>query len=391
MAKNAESINSNNQENKEKLETIKNVVQKEAIDTKLILDSIPIGVCITDQQGVLINVNIAFSKLFGYTKEELIGQPFTILLPERNRQSFSYLHKKWKGQLYEQRGNWRMINKDGDEFTVLSNASFQQDEQTGQYQQFTFLVDTKDQEQSHLELQSTIDLLYQRLEIQDHAHQQDEHDLKNNVGSMVNIADILLNRKPTQEQERWLRMLMQVGTKTMHMLKASSDYARMEKESYAPEISKFSFAETMQEVISNLQEIANRKSASFSFAYNGKATSLEHIAITLEADRYYMEELLRFLLQNALEASPDHAEITIEVEKEEAFVLKFHNQGIIPSDIQSHFFEKYVSSGKNQGSGLGTYLAKLIVELHGGTITYRTSEKAGTTIFIHLPRQVVVD
>jgi two-component system sensor histidine kinase/response regulator len=50
--------------------------------------------------------------------------------------------------------------------------------------------------------------------------------------------------------------------------------------------------------------------------------------------------------------------------------------------MHSTFFEKYTTSGKKGGTGLGTYSAKLIAETQGGRISMDSSEEKGTTIKI---------
>ena len=40
--------------------------------------------------------------------------------------------------------------------------------------------------------------------------------------------------------------------------------------------------------------------------------------------------------------------------------MVIENPGEVPAEIRSHFFDKFVTSGKKQGTGLGTYSAKLI-------------------------------
>ena len=78
--------------------------------------------------------------------------------------------------------------------------------------------------------------------------------------------------------------------------------------------------------------------------------------------------------------------ITISLSYEDSLALIcIHNQGIVPKDIQESFFEKYATAGKNRGTGIGTYSAKLIAETLDGKISMTSSKAKGTNIFIHLP------
>ena len=69
--------------------------------------------------------------------------------------------------------------------------------------------------------------------------------------------------------------------------------------------------------------------------------------------------------------------------------ISIQNSGAVPADIRTHFFEKFVTSGKQGGSGLGTYSAKLLSEAQGGTIALEVSDTANTTtVTVTLPRTV---
>ena len=60
-------------------------------------------------------------------------------------------------------------------------------------------------------------------------------------------------------------------------------------------------------------------------------------------------------------------------------------QVTIPKAIRESFFDKYVTSGKKQGTGLGTYSARLMTEVQNGEIEFDTSEEHGTTLKVLLP------
>ncbi|MEY3000919.1 MAG: hypothetical protein RL648_1133 [Verrucomicrobiota bacterium] len=57
----------------------------------------------------------------------------------------------------------------------------------------------------------------------------------------------------------------------------------------------------------------------------------------------------------------------------------------IPESIREHLFEPFVSFGKREGTGLGTAIARSIVEAHGGDIRFRTETGRGTVFIITLP------
>ena len=67
--------------------------------------------------------------------------------------------------------------------------------------------------------------------------------------------------------------------------------------------------------------------------------------------------------------------------------IKIKNRGLVPTDIREKFFEKYITSNKEKGAGLGTYSAKLIAETMGGKISMESCEEKGTIIKLAFPKR----
>ena len=61
-----------------------------------------------------------------------------------------------------------------------------------------------------------------------------------------------------------------------------------------------------------------------------------------------------------------------------------HNWGMVPEQVRPCFFEKYATSGKKDGNGLGTYMAHMVVTSHGGSISFKSSKDEGTTVKMEL-------
>jgi two-component system, sensor histidine kinase and response regulator len=73
--------------------------------------------------------------------------------------------------------------------------------------------------------------------------------------------------------------------------------------------------------------------------------------------------------------------------KSDTINIRIHNQGSVPADIRDRFFEKFATSGKKFGTGLGTYSAKLIAETLGGSVHLTTSDASGTEILFQFQKR----
>jgi signal transduction histidine kinase len=115
-------------------------------------------------------------------------------------------------------------------------------------------------------------------------------------------------------------------------------------------------------------------------------------------DSMRLQQAIGNLLDNAIKYSDEHTTITIQVcATENSAHVSVHNQGTgIPSADMGLLFRPYMriqaTSGTRQGSGLGLYITKSIIEEHGGTLRLEphTEESAnagpqGTTFSFDLP------
>jgi rsbT co-antagonist protein RsbR len=119
---------------------------------RAIVEKLPVGVCITNQQYLFEYVNPTYCQIYGYTSEELIGQPFTIVVPEENRQWANEMHDKFMQEGAEIRGEWHVVRKDGEPLTVLADAAAIIGND-GRPQKATFVIDISPLKRSEQERQ----------------------------------------------------------------------------------------------------------------------------------------------------------------------------------------------------------------------------------------------
>jgi signal transduction histidine kinase len=115
-------------------------------------------------------------------------------------------------------------------------------------------------------------------------------------------------------------------------------------------------------------------------------TEKEPVKAQLIVDKDSIVMALKEVFVNAIEASPQHGEVSLRMFQEGdnvVFTIQDHGQGIA-AEIQNKIFEPLFST-KKLASGLGLSYAKEMIETHEGRITFETKEGDGTTFFISLP------
>ena len=83
-----------------------------------IISNVPIGFCITNEDGIYEFVNRAYCNIYGYTKEELIGEHFSIVTTEENTDELIKLHDKFLKEGHELQKEWVVKNKNDEKFYI---------------------------------------------------------------------------------------------------------------------------------------------------------------------------------------------------------------------------------------------------------------------------------
>jgi signal transduction histidine kinase len=111
----------------------------------------------------------------------------------------------------------------------------------------------------------------------------------------------------------------------------------------------------------------------------------------VRGDRERLRQVLTNLIENAVKYSPGGDEVTVTVRPENGLVrVEVTDNGPgIPRDQQHLIFEKFrraeVPGGSKPGTGLGLFIARSIVEAHGGTLDVRSRPASGATFELTLP------
>ena len=351
-----------------------------------LFDHMPIGICVTDPNGIFTDVNASYCDIYGYTRQELIGQNFSIVVPDDHKAHLKELHDQFLEKQFELEGRWQVQGKNGSVFDIISNAAFLQSQDGKEKRKMTLVVGADEKEKTIEQLQTTIDILENKITTQDLANNLMEHDMRNRISSMISIANILNHTQLNEKQQHWVGLLKNIGMDTLRLLRSSKDFEQMERGTYDLELTQFDLISLIAEQTSDFLDLIMQKKLEMLIVdKKGEPLEPEEDELLVKGDEFYLEHLFQNLIKNAAEAAPENSTITIRISTEDQVNISIHNKGVIPKGIRSVFFEKYTSKGKERGSGLGTYIAKLIAEIHKGTISFMTNIDEGTTIFVQLP------
>ena len=149
---------------------------------------------------------------------------------------------------------------------------------------------------------------------------------------------------------------------------------------------KADLAALLREIIKDQEAIAEKKGIKIICDKNCP----KKIILDIDSDK--IRQVFQNLLSNAIKYSPENSKVFFghkKGEKSEIFSIKDSGLGI-PKDQQKRIFEKFFRASnvlmtQAEGTGLGLYIVKSIVEGHGGKVWFESEEKKGATFFVELP------
>ena len=239
---------------------------------------------------------------------------------------------------------------------------------------------------ARVRLEKQNDLLKENARLREEVEAINRHDLKNPLMIVLEMPKYL-SRQPgtTPEQVEWLKMIENAGRKMLEMINRTTDLFKMEAGTYTLNPTTIDLLGILRETEEAQLPLIREKRVEWEVSVAGRrATEGEKFLVFGEALLLY--SLLSNLVKNAVEASPSGETIAINVDDGELARVSIHNVGAIPEAIKGRFFEKFVTAGKKNGTGLGAYSARLMVNALNGTIQFQSSQETGTTLTVLLPR-----
>ena len=217
------------------------------------------------------------------------------------------------------------------------------------------------------------------------------HDLRAPATSVIGACRVLREDGLDEGQDELVGLLEESARRMLDLLDLTLDIFRMETGAYPLVPESVDLAEVARRVFREVQPLVRPGPAGYRLESNGTAPSGEKdgngVSFTVWGEPRLLHSMLGNLVLNAAQASPEAADVVVRLGRDgDTDLVTVRNQGAVPAPVRERFFEKYATHGKRTGTGLGTYSARLVTELHGGQIRMRTSEAEGTQVEVRLPR-----
>lgn len=347
---------------------------------KAFLEFAPDAMIVVDAQGKIAQINAQTEKLFGYVREELIGQAIETLIPQR----YHSRHVKHR-QHFSQHPQARPMGTDMDLYAVRKDGSeFPAEISLGpaHSENDTFVLtavrDISHRKQLEQALARKVeDLARSNAELEQFAYVA-SHDLQEPLRMISSFTQLLARRYQGQldaDADQYIAFAVEGAARMQHLINDLLIYSRAGTRE--DRIERSDCNRLLKTVLDNLHATITENQA--------------HIEVgplpTLMADPTQLAQLFQNLISNAIKYRNDRP-LQIDIRaayKDDAWVFSVADNGIgiAPQYFERIFqiFKRLHSHAEYAGTGIGLAICKRIVQRHGGRIWVESEPGVGSTFY----------
>jgi PAS domain S-box-containing protein len=365
-----------------------------------LLEAAPDAIVEVSADGKIVLVNRIAEEMFGYVRDELLGESVDLLVPDAIRHQHyrhrdSYLeHPRTRPmgtglELHARR-------RDGSLFPVEISLSPIQTE--GGMHVTAVIRDVTERKRAEkevrrLQLQYTGELEARNREIERANRLKSEflasmsHELRTPLHTIIGFAELLREGHEGVLSEAQSRFVNHIHRDSEHLLELINDVldlSKIEAGGLTLKREIYPLTRSVGEALDAVRPGAAAKG--IAIEERGERDSL------VDADPLRVKEMLYNLLSNAVKFTPEGGEVWIETGEDAGFVrVTVGDTGIgIPATEQENIFDKFyqvgnTTRGVREGTGLGLSITKELVQMHGGWMEVESTPGEGSRFTFTLP------
>ena len=320
--------------------------------------------------GMILSWNQSAERLFGYSEEEAIGQPISLIIPpDRLDEEVAFLVRLRSGELVHQYETLRM-DKSGRSFDVSLTISPIRNESGEIIAISTSVRDITERKQAERALRNN-----ERLATTGRLAATIAHEIHNPLDAVGNL--LYLAAHGTQE-ETTREFISQAAVELERVTQMTQQMLSFQREASKP------IAVNIGEILDNVVALYERKIGSAGINLK-KQVNTDKSVLALPGE---LRQMFANLLGNAIEAAGKrNGTIVLRVSQGRNWqsgqiglrVVVADDGPGIPASVRERIFEPFFTTKGESGTGLGLWITSDIVRKNRGTIRLRTNTKEGSS------------
>ena len=357
------------------------ITKGKAYIENLVENAADVIIC-TDLNDLILTWNRGAEVILGYSKEEVIGNHLSILLPPERFHELEEMRAKVQNYGPIRDIEVRGVRKGGGTIYLSLSVSPIRDSDGKIVSFLRVAKDVTEKKRYERRLKELDKMKSDFVSNVSHELRTPLTSIKGSVDNMIDGLTGPLNEK----QVRYLTRIKSNTDRLSRLINDILDLSRIESGRMELRPANVPLAALAREVAEHLRPLALEKLIQLE-------VPVSHPGVTVWADRDKVTQILMNLISNAVKFTPPHGKVTVVVQRnEDGWVevsVRDTGPGIRPEDTAKIFDKFYQATQptdrKATGTGLGLAISKSLVEMHGGKIWVDSKEPAGSTFSFTLP------
>lgn len=219
------------------------------------------------------------------------------------------------------------------------------------------------------------------------------HQLKTPVSALKNCLSLSMEADSPEERDILLERCALQLTKLEALMEALINISRLETSMITLHKEETSLSDILLDAVNTVYVKALQKNISVEVLNDSEGQEEALLdSLTLSLDRKWTVEALANILDNAIKYSPAKSAITVRLHKLFSYIrIEIEDTGIgIPKSEYNKIFQRFYRGPhptvqQSEGSGVGLYLSRRIIEEEGGSITVKPAVRQGSIFVVQLP------